>query len=89
MKPQRLSLDPSSPSAGKDWKHWIRTFENYLTSFLKRSKNETPVNKLRLLINSIAYDVYDFIKKSITYEGAIHVLENLYVNTPNEIFARH
>ena len=89
MRPQRLSLDPNSLSAGKEWKHWIRTFENYLASLPERAKDEIPVNKLHLLTNSVAYDVYDSIEECVTYESAICVLENLYVKTPNEIFARH
>ena len=82
-------MDPNSPSAGKEWKHWIRTFENYLASFPERAEDEIPINKLRLLTNSVAYDVYDYIEECVTYESAIRVLENLYVKTPNEIFARH
>ena len=89
MRPQRLGLEPNSPSAGKEWKHSIRTFENYLASFPERAEDEIPVNKLRLLTNSVAYDVYDYIEECVTYESAIRVLENLYVKTPNEIFARH
>ena len=89
MRPQRLSLDPNSPSAGKEWKHWIQTFENYLASFPERAEDEIPVNKLHLLTNSVAYDVYNSIEECVTYESAIRVLENLYVKTPNEIFARH
>ena len=89
MRPQRLSLDPNSPSAGKEWKHWIRTFENYLASFPERAEDKIPVNKLRLLTNSVAYDVYDYIEECVTYESAIRVLENQHVKTPNEIFARH
>ena len=89
MRPQRLSLDPNSLSAGKEWNHWIRTFENYLASFPERAEDEIPVNKLRLLTNSVAYDVYDYIEECVTYESAICVLENLYVKTPNEIFAHY
>ena len=89
MRPQHLSSDPNSPSAEKEWKHWIRTLENYLASFAERAENKLPVNKLRLLTNSVAYDVYDYIEECFTYESAIRVLENLYVKTPNEIFARH
>ena len=89
MRPQRLSLNPNSPSAGKEWKHWIRIFENYLASFPERAEDEIPVNKLHLLTNSVAYGVYDSIEECVTYESAIRVLENLYVKTPNEIFARH
>ena len=60
-----------------------------MASFPERVEAEIPVNKLRLLTNLVAYDVYDYIKECVTYESAIPVLENLYVKTPNEIFARH
>ena len=30
LKPVRLDLDASSPGASKQWKHWRRTFENFL-----------------------------------------------------------
>ena len=30
MKPERLSLDPNSPTVAKEWRHWRKTFENYL-----------------------------------------------------------
>ena len=65
MRPQRLSLDPNSSLAGKEWKHWIRTLENYLASF--PAEDEIPVNKLRLLTNSVAYDVYNYIEECVTY----------------------
>ena len=76
----------NSLSAGKEWKHWIGTFENYLASFPERAQNEAAVNKLPLLNNSVAYDVYHFIDKCVTYEGVICALENLYIKTSNKIF---
>ena len=76
----------NSLSAGKEWEHWIRTFENYLASFPERAQNEAAVNKLPLVTNSVAYDVYYFINKCVTYEGVICALENLYIKTLNKIF---
>ena len=32
MKPERLSLDPNSPTVAKEWRDWRRTFENYVDS---------------------------------------------------------
>ena len=60
-----------------------------MASFPDRAEDEIPVNKLRILTNSVAYNVYDYIEECVTYDSGIRVLENLYVKTPNEIFARH
>ena len=30
IQPCRLNLDPGSNSAAKEWKHWLKTFENYV-----------------------------------------------------------
>ena len=86
MKPTRLELDPNSSTAAKEWKHWRRTFENYLTEV---SDSAADANKLRALINSVKYNVYDYIEGCTTYEAAINVLESLYVKKPNAVFARH
>ena len=45
MRPERLSLDPSLPTADKEWKHWIKTFENYVASFPERPEGQAPVKK--------------------------------------------
>jgi hypothetical protein len=31
LKPTRLDLDVSAPNAAKHWKHWRKTFENFIT----------------------------------------------------------
>ena len=62
-KPERLSVDPNNPEGAKQWKHWVRTFENYIESVEQaRPEGDLPVNKLQLLINSIDFKVYDYIK---------------------------
>ena len=90
MQPCRLDLDPGSTSAAREWRHWLKTFENYLeiitTALLEEQRN---IDKLKVLINFVAPQVYDYIKESETYNKAIQVLKALYVKTPNQIFARH
>ena len=55
MKPERLSLDPNSPTVAKEWRHWRRTFENYLASFPAEEGEggnaEVADTKLKFLIN--------------------------------------
>ena len=46
-KPVRLDTDPNSPSAAKEYKHWLKTFENFITAL----PEEPAPNKLNLLRN--------------------------------------
>ena len=90
MKPERLSVDPNSQDAAKQWKHWARTFENYLESLEQERRDRDPaINKLRILTNSVDYKVFDYIEDSESYDAAIATLKALYVKTPNTVFARH
>ena len=65
MKPERLSVDPNSQNAAKQWKHWARIFDNYLESLEQQRRDGDPaINKLRILTNSVAYKVLDYIEDS-------------------------
>ena len=63
MKPEHLSLDPNSPFVAKKWRHWQRTFENYLASFPaeegKGGNDEVADTKLKCLINSVDFNIFD------------------------------
>lgn len=87
LKPERLDLDASSPNASKQWKHWRRTFENFLEEVAEGSGRQP--NKLRTLINYVSHTVYEYIDELEDYDECIMKLEELYCKTPNEIFARH
>ncbi|XP_066980104.1 uncharacterized protein [Macrobrachium rosenbergii] len=84
LKPCRLDTDPSSPTAAKEWKHWHRTFQNFI-----EESGEAAPNKLRALVNCVSPSVYELIEDCVTYEGAVAKLESVFVKLPNEIFARH
>ncbi|XP_041364204.1 uncharacterized protein LOC121379622 [Gigantopelta aegis] len=84
LKPARLDLDPNSPTAAKEWKHWHRTF----TNFIDECGDHAP-NKYRTLINYVSHNVYEYIEDCNDYDTAITTLTNLYIKPPNEIFARH
>ena len=90
MQPCRLNLDPGSNSAAKEWKHWLKTFENYVEVLTGAHHEERRnFNKLKVLVNCVSHQVYDHIDECETYEAAIQVLKSLYVKTPNVVFARH
>ncbi|XP_042218088.1 uncharacterized protein LOC121863481 [Homarus americanus] len=45
LRPTRLDIDPNSPTAAKEWKHWHRTFINFIEEY-----GENAPDKLRTLI---------------------------------------
>ena len=79
LKPVRLDLDASSPNASKQWKHWRRTFENFLEEVTETSGRQP--NKL------VSHTVYEYIDELENYDECITKLEELHCKTPNEIFA--
>lgn len=84
LKPSRLDIDPTSPKAAKEWKHWKRTFDNFITE----CGTEAP-DKFRSVINFISSDVFEYVEECTTYDQVVETLTKLYVKTPNTIFARH
>ena len=90
LKPAKLSIDPNSPAASKEWKHWIRTFRGYVRRFvISASEEEADTDKLEALFNCATPEVFEYIDQCESYEEAEAVLQNLYVKQPNDIFARH
>ncbi|XP_064093783.1 uncharacterized protein LOC135206291 [Macrobrachium nipponense] len=84
LKPTRLDLDSSSPSAAKEWRHWPKTFNNFI-----QECGEMAPNKLRTLVNYVSPNVYEYIEECVNYDTAISTSEKLYITAPNEIFTRH
>ena len=77
-------MDPSSSTSSKDWQHWNRTFENFLSVL-----PSDGLNKLLVLTNYVSPRIFEFIEHCENYEGAIAVLKALYVKPINEVFARY
>ena len=84
LKPERLAVDPNSPTAAKEWRFWHQTFKNFLTL----CGNDAP-DKYLTIINLRSHSVYDYVEDCTDYNSVVAILEKLYVKTPNEIFARH
>ncbi|XP_057305421.1 uncharacterized protein LOC130642352 [Hydractinia symbiolongicarpus] len=87
MKPNRLSVDPSAADADRTYKHWFRTFENFIHSL--SGPESIAFNKLNLLINYIDPNIYKYISECDDFENAIQTLKELYVKPNSVILARH
>ena len=75
LKPCRLDVDPTSPKAAKEWKHWKRTFDNFITEC-----GEGAPDKFRSIFNFVSSDVFEYVVECATYDE---------VETPNTVFASH
>ena len=84
MKPERFDADPTNADASKQWLHWYRTFQNFLSTIAEFKPNE-----LNTLVNYVSSQVYDLISDCQSYEDAIAILEQTYVQPKNEVFSRH
>ena len=89
MQPSRLNLDADSPSAPKEWSHWLKTFENYVEVLDASRANKQPTDILKALVHCVSYQVYEYIEEATTYDTAIATLRDLFSKALNEVFARH
>ena len=85
LKPAKLAIDVNSGSAAKQWRHWLKTFQSYVSLY---SDAYSEV-KLAALINCATPEVFEHFDHCESYEEAEATLEKLFVKQPNEIFARH
>ncbi|CAK8690382.1 unnamed protein product [Clavelina lepadiformis] len=90
LKPAKLEVDINCETACKLWKHWKRTFDNFLAELAQEQiSTAPPINKLQLLTNFVSAEIFEFIEDCNTYDSAVEILQELLVKKPNEIFARH
>lgn len=84
LKPVRLDLDPNSPTAAREWRHWKKTFTNFLDG-----RGASDADKFKCLVNCVSPAVFELIEESNSFDSAIQTLSDLYDKSPNVIFARH
>ena len=90
LKPGKLSIDPNSGSATKEWRHWKRIFICYVNRYITSGEGgNAEEDKLAALVSCASPEVYEYIDDCETYTEAEAILEQLYVKKPNDIFARH
>ena len=76
LRPERFDVEPSSKTASKEWRHWFKTFENFVLSL----SEENRTSKFQLLTNLVAPNVYEFIADSSSYDDATQSLNMCMIN---------
>ena len=95
LKPSRFDCDPSSAGAEKEWKHWERTFQNFIATLDRPASGSqaaviaTSEQKLSALVNFVSLSVYDYIADADNYDTAIAKLRSLYIKPNNVLYNRH
>ena len=87
LRPSRLVAEANTTSSEREWKHWLRTFSNFIASMEKNK--DFDGNRLDTLINYVSPSIYEHIADAVSYDNAIQILEKLYVKPRNEIYNRH
>ena len=95
LKPARFDCDPSTPGAEQEWRHWEKTFQNFLATLCNpASGNQQAVEasaaiKLSALVNFVSSSVYDYIAEADDYNAAITKLRSLYIKPINVLYNGH
>ena len=95
LRPSRFELEPSAPGAEKEWKHWLKTFNNFIATMERPSTTDQPAipvtsqQKLKTLLNFISASIYEFISEEAEYDSVITTLNALYVKPNNILYNRH
>jgi len=86
LKPRLLEIETNRPNSTKEWKHWKKTFQNYVAVY---ETEGVEIDKLQVPTNFLSNKIYEQIDECETYDQAVGVLDDLFIKTPNEVFARH
>ena len=84
LRPERLDVDPSTPEAAEEWRHWKATFTNFVDSLPLEG-----LNKRNVLINFVSPKIFRIISEINEYDSALESLETQFVKPRSEVYARH
>ena len=60
LQPEKLSIDPNSPTAEDEWKLWLKTFTNFIEA-MTAGEGEAQINKLIVLTAYLTASIYKVI----------------------------
>ncbi|KFD60433.1 LOW QUALITY PROTEIN: hypothetical protein M514_27390 [Trichuris suis] len=84
LKPERLDVDPNSPTAPEEWKHWRATFEHFLEVLPPGS-----VNPKAPLVNHVSPRIFSSFTEAKSYEDAMKTLRDVLERPMKEVYPRH
>lgn len=81
LRPEKLDVDPHDIKSALEFKHWLATFENFVSS----AKVEVE-EKLKVLVNYVSPTIYALIMDYTNYNEAITALKNIYIKPMNIVY---
>ena len=81
LTPDKLTTDPGQPLTENIYRHWKKTFENYIEEC-----GENAPDKLRCLTKYVSHNIYEYFSEKTTFEAAIQVLDGIFIRPKNEIY---
>lgn len=85
LRPDKLDVLPSAPEASRVFKHWLFIFSRYRASFSEASDDQL----LGLLANALSAENFELISQETKFSDAMRILEENFIQPPNEVVARH
>ena len=86
LKPEKLDANPNDLDAKLTFKHWLRTFERFITAVdERRAENDPNTDKYGILVNYVSPKVYEYIEETTEYEQALTLLKRAYIKPRNKI----
>ena len=99
LQPAILEADPSKERSAKIYKHWVRSFESFLSATQSArlqsvheddDSDDPALDKLALLLNRISPDVYSYVEDCNSYDAARKELDQIYLKKDlNDVYVRH
>jgi len=89
FRQKELAIAPSAPDAGKVFKYWLRTVENFIESFESRAENDPAVNKQRIVVSCLSPETYLYIEDADSCDDIVTILRQIFVKRKNNVCARH
>ena len=94
LAPDRLTSDPGSPAAEKEYIHWKKTFDYFMEDALRSAEedeeewdeDQEDYFKLRCLTKYVSASIYEYFSDCENYKDSIETLDKLYMKKKNKIF---
>ena len=74
LEPQRLDAEPGLKTAAHEFKHWLKTFEDYQDAL---SAADLEPDKYKVLTNLVSAQVYRYFADVEDYDSAVGTLKEL------------
>ena len=91
MRPSRFDAEPNILNAEREYKHWMKTFRNYLECAMLEGDSPPLLDrkKYHSLINNVSINMFKLICDADNFNSAMQKLDEAFIKPTNIIYNRH